>query len=65
MRRIAPLALLAAALALLVAHGRRDDAPAGALGEARVVRIVDGDTIRVELHGREERVRYIGIDTPE
>jgi micrococcal nuclease len=26
---------------------------------------VDGDTIRVLIDGGEERVRYIGIDTPE
>lgn len=32
---------------------------------ARLVRIVDGDTIVVRLDGREERVRYIGVDTPE
>jgi micrococcal nuclease len=32
---------------------------------ARVVRVVDGDTIVVRLNGREERVRYIGVDTPE
>jgi micrococcal nuclease len=32
---------------------------------ARVVRVVDGDTIVVSLAGREERVRYIGVDTPE
>ncbi|HEX5166979.1 MAG TPA: thermonuclease family protein [Thermomicrobiales bacterium] len=31
----------------------------------RVVRVVDGDTISVEIDGREERLRYIGIDTPE
>jgi micrococcal nuclease len=32
----------------------------------RVTHIVDGDTIDVELpDGREETVRYIGIDTPE
>jgi micrococcal nuclease len=31
----------------------------------RVVRVVDGDTIRVVVEGREEPVRYIGIDTPE
>jgi micrococcal nuclease len=31
-------------------------------GDARVVRVVDGDT--VEIAGG-ERVRYIGIDTPE
>jgi micrococcal nuclease len=30
-----------------------------------VVRVVDGDTIRVRIDGVEERVRYIGIDTPE
>jgi micrococcal nuclease len=29
------------------------------------VRVVDGDTIRVEQGGREEAVRYIGVDTPE
>ena len=27
--------------------------------------MVDGDTIRVRLDGRTERVRYIGVDTPE
>lgn len=32
---------------------------------AVLLRVVDGDTIRVRLEGREERVRYIGIDTPE
>jgi micrococcal nuclease len=30
------------------------------------VRVSDGDTVRVRIDGgREERVRYIGIDTPE
>jgi len=65
MRRIVSLALLAVALVVVVVHSRRDDGASAALGEARVVRVVDGDTIRVLLHGREERVRYIGIDTPE
>ena len=31
----------------------------------RVVRVVDGDTIHVEVEGRRETVRYIGVDTPE
>jgi micrococcal nuclease len=30
-----------------------------------VTRIVDGDTIHVDLGGTDETVRYIGIDTPE
>ena len=39
--------------------------PPGPL-RAHVTRVVDGDTIEVQLpDGREEDVRYIGIDTPE
>jgi len=30
-----------------------------------VVRVVDGDTVHVRLADRVEKVRYIGIDTPE
>ena len=29
------------------------------------MRVVDGDTIHVEVDGRREKVRYIGVDTPE
>ena len=32
---------------------------------AKLIRVVDGDTIRARVDGVEERVRYIGIDTPE
>jgi micrococcal nuclease len=38
--------------------------PAG-LPRAEVLRVIDGDTIAVRLDGREERVRFIGINTPE
>ncbi|MCK9271939.1 thermonuclease family protein [Candidatus Gracilibacteria bacterium] len=31
----------------------------------KVVRVIDGDTIVVLLNGREERIRLIGVDTPE
>lgn len=31
----------------------------------RVERVVDGDTIIADFDGESERVRYIGIDTPE
>jgi len=30
-----------------------------------VVRVVDGDTLVVRVEGREERVRLLGVDTPE
>lgn len=32
---------------------------------ATVVRVVDGDTLKIEMNGHEEAVRLIGIDTPE
>jgi micrococcal nuclease len=33
--------------------------------QARVVRVVDGDTIVASVDGSDEYVRYIGVDTPE
>jgi micrococcal nuclease len=33
--------------------------------EATVVRVIDGDTIEVDIEGKLYTVRYIGIDTPE
>ncbi len=33
--------------------------------EAKMVKVVDGDTIDVEINGKTERIRIIGIDTPE
>lgn len=38
--------------------------PSG-LVQAYVARVVDGDTIEVNIGGNSYRVRYIGIDTPE
>jgi micrococcal nuclease len=64
MRRLAPLLLLVAVVVVLVARGR-DQGSHTTFGRAQVLRVVDGDTIAVRLDGRTERVRYIGIDTPE
>jgi micrococcal nuclease len=33
--------------------------------KAKILSIVDGDTVKVIFHNREERLRLIGIDTPE
>ncbi|MEY2535687.1 MAG: micrococcal nuclease [bacterium] len=66
MRRL--LLLVAAVAAVAVAVTPRGDGDGRAaprdLG-GRVLRVVDGDTIRVRVGGRSERVRYIGVDTPE
>jgi len=37
--------------------------PDGANG--RIVKVIDGDTVDVSMSGRTERVRLIGVDTPE
>jgi micrococcal nuclease len=55
-RRLAPL-LLVLALAL--------PAAAQPTLEGTVTRIIDGDTIHVRVDGRVEKVRYIGVNTPE
>jgi micrococcal nuclease len=52
---------LAAALALLLTA---TSAFAASL-EGPVVRVVDGDTIHVRVGDRLEKVRYIGVNTPE
>ena len=69
-RPVVALAVLAALAALVVLVGAwwtsTADPEAGrARGEAVVVRVVDGDTVIVEVGGVEESVRLIGIDTPE
>ncbi len=68
-RILAALALAACALSAL---GCGSDDPPGVFDAdgprtvtAPVVRAVDGDTILVRLDGRDEYVRYIGVDTPE
>ncbi len=56
-RRLLPLAALLLLLASVPA--------AAAALEGVVVRVVDGDTIHVRLGDRVEKVRYIGVNTPE
>lgn len=62
MRRVAPFVLAALAACAGMVQGGGEGAP----GErAALTRVVDGDTIVVRIGGRAERVRFIGIDTPE
>jgi micrococcal nuclease len=64
-----PPALIVAVLlgVALYALTRGDGGPSAVTpaGTGTVVHIADGDTVTVRLGGRDERVRYIGIDTPE
>jgi micrococcal nuclease len=64
------LALAAAAAggagASAVLDGGDEPAPASGAGDVgRVVKVVDGDTIHVLIGSGREKVRYIGVDTPE
>ena len=64
--RLSIALIAAAAIAVVLAFAAavsRDDGDAAR--QARVTRVVDGDTITVSLAGRRERVRLIGIDAPE
>ena len=56
---LALLPLLAATLVACTAGARPDD------GTMSIVRVIDGDTVVVRVHGADETVRLIGIDTPE
>jgi micrococcal nuclease len=71
-RLIYALLVVAAAAGGASAGGLLDAEPpersgaAGAnAGVGRVVKVVDGDTIHVQVGGVREKVRYIGVDTPE
>jgi micrococcal nuclease len=44
---------------------QRGESGGSSSSTARVLRVVDGDTILVAVGSRQERVRYIGVDTPE
>ena len=59
--------LVASVLLLVTVACGRDSAAAPDLdpGAATVERVVDGDTLVIRVQGQTERVRLIGIDTPE
>lgn len=59
------LALTFSVLLVVAGCAEAESSAPAAPGIATVVRTVDGDTIVVDLDGRRENVRLIGIDTPE
>jgi micrococcal nuclease len=68
-RRPAPSRVVLLVVAALVCGCGRAGPSAtpdtGPPGAATVTRVVDGDTVVVDLGGRQEKVRFIGVDTPE
>ena len=58
-------AIASVAVAFVIAAVAGAHPAHGTALEGVVVRVVDGDTIHVRLGDRIERVRYIGVDTPE
>lgn len=55
-------------LFILILFVRKRKAPKisiSPLEQASVVRVIDGDTIEVDLNGEKRMVRYLGIDAPE
>ena len=63
-KRAAIVVLALVAVAGCGSDGDGDEA-LGHAATARVLRVIDGDTIEVSIEGAEEDVRYIGVDTPE
>ena len=55
--------LVCSAISLAASCADRTDPPPA--GTAVVLAVIDGDTIDVTIAGRTERVRLLGIDTPE
>jgi micrococcal nuclease len=52
----------------LLLSGGSDDEKSQELAKteaAHVTRVVDGDTVEIDIDGRTDRLRYIGVDTPE
>jgi micrococcal nuclease len=63
---VVTVVLLVGVAALVLAVTTRRDGAASLPPDVGVVEwVVDGDTIDIDIGGREERVRLIGIDTPE
>jgi micrococcal nuclease len=64
-RALSALVALLTALVAALAVTRGQTAGAGGSDVIRIVRVVDGDTVVAHLPGGDEKVRLIGIDTPE
>ena len=44
---------------------RNGQADVAKIAHVKIVKVIDGDTVDIEIDGRTERVRLIGVNTPE
>lgn len=63
MKKLIPV--LVAVVILISGCGRKDAPDPSFYGPYEVVRVVDGDTVVLNIEGKNEKVRLIGIDAPE
>jgi micrococcal nuclease len=63
--KLGAIVVLALAAAAGCGSDGDGDEALGHAATARVLRVIDGDTIEVSIDGTEDDVRYIGVDTPE
>jgi micrococcal nuclease len=62
---VAALAVVVVVVASRVTHHASADASASTSTKTTVDRVIDGDTIVAKYNGQLDRVRFIGMDTPE
>jgi micrococcal nuclease len=62
------IGIAAIVMALMLAspaHADYPTMPSGVQGPFAVTKVVDGDTIWIDHDGHREKIRLIGMDTPE
>lgn len=65
MNSISKSGLVAVLTCLILSNCSSSSQPLPDGANGRIVRVIDGDTVDVSMSGHTERVRLIGIDTPE
>src|SRR5689334_12356962 len=53
------------AVSKVAESAKKTQEPAQGRISAKVVKVVDGDTIKVNVQGKEDTVRFLLVDTPE
>ena len=65
MNSISKSGLVAVLTCLILSNCSSSSPPLPDGANGRIVKVIDGDTVDVSMSGRTERVRLVGVDTPE